>query len=88
MLTNKNNRVIYTGVTTDLVKRVYQHKQKTFKGFTAKYNVAKLVYFEVFDDVVSAIAREKQIKAGSRCKKKELIEKANPRWDDLYREII
>ena len=73
IMTNKRNSVLYTGMTNNLKERVYQHKQKLVEGFTKKYNVTKLVYFEVFDDVASAIKREKQIKAGPRRKKEKLI---------------
>ena len=85
---NHTNTVIYTGITSDLVKRVFEHKNKMTKGFTSKYNVSKLVYFEIFDDPQSAIAREKQIKGGSRRKKLELIAKNNPNFEDLYPEIL
>jgi putative endonuclease len=84
IMTNKINTVIYTGVTSNLVKRVYEHKQKLVEGFTKKYNVNKLVYYEVSDDIESAITREKQIKAGSRKKKIDLIERMNPAYKDLY----
>ena len=84
ILTNKNNNVLYTGVTNDLVRRVYEHKQHSVKGFTARYNVTKLVYYEIHDDPQSAITREKQLKAGSRQKKFELIDSINPDWKDLY----
>jgi len=84
IMTNKRNTVIYTGVTKDLRKRVYEHKQKLVEGFTKKYNVVKLVYYEVFSDGFSAIQREKQIKAGSRKKKEELINSMNSEWKDLY----
>ena len=87
ILTNKNNTVLYTGVTNDLRERVYQHKEKLIKGFTKKYNVDKLVYFERFSHIEEAIAREKQIKAGSRQKKIDLINSINPKWHDLYNEI-
>ncbi|MDD5039975.1 MAG: GIY-YIG nuclease family protein [Patescibacteria group bacterium] len=83
IMTNKFNRVLYTGVTGSLEGRVYQHKTKIVKGFTSKYNVNKLVYYEVFDNPMDAIAREKQIKAGSRQKKIQLIEKNNRQWKDL-----
>jgi putative endonuclease len=66
LLMNKNNSVIYTGVTSDIKKRVYEHREKIIDGFTKKYNVTKLVYYEVFDDIENAIAREKQVKGGSR----------------------
>ncbi|OGQ04690.1 MAG: excinuclease ABC subunit C [Deltaproteobacteria bacterium RIFCSPLOWO2_01_44_7] len=86
-MTNKDNRVLYTGVTNDLVRRVYEHKNKLINGFTSKYNLKKLVYYEIFDDVKYAISREKQIKAGSRQKKIGLIEKMNSSWDDLYKVL-
>ena len=86
-MTNKNNTVIYTGVTNDLKRRVYEHKEKLIDGFTKKYNVNKLVYFEFTSDINSAIQREKQIKAGSRQKKIDLINSINPEWKDLYNEI-
>ena len=88
ILFNKKNGTLYTGVTSDLVKRVYEHKNKTFDGFTKKYEVDKLGYYEVFSEIEHAIKREKQIKAGSRKKKIELIEQQNPEWNDLYFEII
>jgi len=84
ILTNKNNTVLYTGVTNDLLRRVYEHKAKLVKGFTKKYNIDKLVYYEVFDDIYNAISREKQIKAGSRQKKIDLINGMNETWKDLY----
>ena len=84
IITNKWNSVLYTGVTNDLARRVYEHRDKLVDGFTSRYNVSKLVYYEVSDDVGSAIAREKQIKAGSRAKKIALIQSMNPEWNDLY----
>ena len=87
LLTNKNNTVIYTGVTNDLKRRVYEHKEKLIDGFTKKYNMNKLVYFETTNDINSAIKREKQIKAGSRQKKTDLINSINKEWKDLYNEI-
>ena len=87
LMSNKTNTVIYTGVTSDLIKRVYEHKYKMADGFTKKYNVIKLVYYEVFADITEAIKREKQIKGGSRTKKIKLIESINPGWKDLYNEI-
>jgi putative endonuclease len=84
ILTNRNNTVLYTGVTNDLQKRVFEHKEGLINGFTKKYNVHKLVYFEVFEDAYNAIAREKKIKGGSRRKKMNLVAKMNPVWDDLY----
>jgi len=87
ILTNRYNTVLYTGVTSDLKKRVWEHKQKLVHGFTKRYNVTKLVYYEVIDDIASAIAREKQIKAGSRQKKIDLVNGLNPQWRDLYDEL-
>jgi putative endonuclease len=87
LMTNSRKNVIYTGVTSNLVKRVYQHKHNLIEGFTQKYNVHNLVYFEEYSDPVQAIAREKQIKAGSRKKKEDMVDKLNPRWHDLYSEI-
>ena len=87
VMTNKLNSVLYTGVTSDLEKRTYEHKLKLIEGFTKKYNVDKLVYYEVFDDINNAIAREKQIKAGSRQKKIDLIASINPCWKDLSIEL-
>jgi putative endonuclease len=84
IMTNKANTVLYTGVTNNIRKRVYEHKNKLVDGFTKKYNVVKLVYYEAFSDCMSAIQREKQIKAGSRRKKEELINSINKEWRDLY----
>ena len=83
LLTNWNNRVIYVGVTNDLMRRVYEHKQKLVPGFTEKYNVTKLVYFEQTRDVTAAIEREKQIKKWRREKKDTLVLSMNPEWKDL-----
>ncbi len=83
IMTNQYNTVLYTGVTNDLIRRVHEHKNKIIKGFTAKYNINKLVYFEHFTDSYQAINREKQIKAGSRAKKIALIESVNEKWIDL-----
>jgi len=83
MLTNWNNEVLYTGVTNDIERRLYEHKNKLVKGFTAKYNLTKLVYVETTDDVNAAIAREKEIKGWRREKKDNLVERINPSWDDL-----
>ena len=88
LMTNPGNRVIYTGVTSNLIQRVFQHKNKMVEGFTAKYNVIKLVYFEAFDDVNEAIKREKQLKAGPRKRKPDLILANNPLWEDLYERIL
>jgi len=87
ILTNRSNTVLYTGVTGDLKRRVYQHREKLVAGFTSRYNVYKLVFYEIADDVRAAIAREKQIKAGTRQKKIDLINGMNPEWQDLYEEL-
>ena len=84
ILTNKNNTVLYVGVTNDIVRRIWEHKSKLIEGFTKKYNIDKLVYYEKFDDPNSAIAREKQLKAGSRKKKLDLINSFNKDWKDLF----
>lgn len=88
ILTNTDNTVLYTGVTSNLIARVYEHKNKMVQGFTKKYNLHKLVYYEVFADMINAIVREKQIKGWLRSKKLLLIGKANPNWADLYTSII
>ena len=88
ILFNKRNGTLYVGVTSDLVKRVYEHKNKFVEGFTKKYAVDKLGYYEVCDDIQTAIEREKQLKSGNRKRKIELIEKNNSEWKDLYYEII
>jgi len=87
IMTNEYNTVFYTGVTNDLVRRVFEHKEGLIEGFTKKYNVKKLVYFEIFGDVYEAIAREKQIKGGSRKKKYGLVRSFNSRWKDLIGEL-
>jgi putative endonuclease len=87
IVTNKYNKVLYTGVTSDLKKRIWEHREKLVDGFTKRYNVTKLVYYEVFADIRDAIAREKQIKAGSRQKKIDLIVGMNPDWRDLYDDL-
>ncbi|CDE45060.1 endonuclease [Clostridium sp. CAG:768] len=88
ILFNKRNGTLYIGVTSNLVKRVYEHKNKLVDGFTKKYNIDKLGYYEIFDDIEEAIIREKKLKGASRKKKLELIEMNNPEWLDLYDEII
>ena len=88
IMTNYGNTVLYTGVTSNLDKRVYEHQHKLVPGFTAKYHVTKLVYFEDCKDAYQAISREKQIKAGSRQKKLDLVSAANPEWNDLAFEKI
>ena len=83
LLTNWNNRVIYLGVTNNLERRLYEHKNKLVKGFTEKYNVNKLVYFEETQDVTAAIAREKEIKKWRREKKNQLVNRMNPNWKEM-----
>lgn len=83
-MTSQQNTVLYTGVTNNLIRRVWEHKEKIYKGFTAKYNVSKLVYFEEYPEITAAIAREKQIKGGSRQDKVDLVNALNPAWQDLY----
>jgi putative endonuclease len=85
ILTNTNNTVLYTGVSSRLKDRVWEHKTKTYQtSFTHKYNIHKLIYFEEYSDIRDAIDREKQIKAGSRAKKVALVNEMNPEWDDLF----
>ena len=88
ILTNITNRVLYVGVTSNLVNRVYEHKQKLVQGFSAKYNVDKLAYYEIFEDINEAIKREKQLKGGSREKKLKLIKKTNPLFEDIYNKLF
>ena len=83
LLTNWNDKVMYVGVTNNLERRVYEHKNKLIKGFPEKYNVNKLVYFEETQDVIAAIEREKEIKKWRREKKNQLVNLINPKWDDL-----
>ena len=87
IITNKNNTVLYTGITNDLKRRVYELREKLVEGFTKKCSVSKLVYFEVFEDPENAILREKQIKAGSRQNKIDLVNEFNEDWRDLYDEL-
>ena len=86
IICNKNNTVLYIGVTSDLQGRIWEHKNKRYKGFSARYECNKLVYFEEFQWIQDAIAREKQLKVGSRQKKIELIVTNNPLWDDLSKD--
>jgi putative endonuclease len=88
ILASKNNGTLYIGVTNNLVRRVYEHKEGLIEGFTKKYNVKNLVYYEVHNDIYEAIKREKAMKKWLRKWKTELIEKTNPNWKDLYAEII
>ncbi|MEW6184780.1 MAG: GIY-YIG nuclease family protein [Thermodesulfobacteriota bacterium] len=83
LLTNWNNKVMYVGVTNDLERRMYEHKNKLIKGFSEKYNVTKLVYFEQTPDVYVSLSREKEIKKWRREKKNELVNRMNPKWEDL-----
>ncbi|MCC6502001.1 MAG: GIY-YIG nuclease family protein [Deltaproteobacteria bacterium] len=87
ILTNRDNRVLYTGITSDLKKRVFEHREKLVEGFTKRYNATKLVYYEIFDDAENAITREKQIKSGSRAGKLKLINGFNAGWSDLFDEL-
>jgi putative endonuclease len=87
IIANANNTVLYTGITSGLKKRIWQHKEKVVDGFSKKYNISKLVYFEAYDDIKQAILREKQIKGGSKLKKISLIESLNKEWKDLYCEL-
>lgn len=87
-MTSGENGTIYIGVTSNLLNRVHQHKNKEIKGFTEKYNVDKLVYYEIFSDSLSAISREKHIKKWNREWKIRLIEENNPRWKDLFKDLI
>ena len=87
IMTNERHTALYAGVTGDLRKRVWQHRENLVDGFTTRYDIAKLVYYETTCDVLGAIQREKQIKAGSRLKKIALINSMNPEWQDLYDEL-
>jgi putative endonuclease len=88
IMTNKYNTILYTGVTSDLIKRISEHKEKSLSGFTSRYNITKLVYYEEYATMPEAIAREKQIKGGSRQKKINLINSLNPEWKDLYDDFF
>ena len=87
-MTNKRNGTLYTGVTSNLLQRIYQHKHGLTDGFTSRYDCKRLVYYEQCEDMLSAITREKQIKAGSRKKKLALIEELNPEWKNLYDNLL
>ena len=87
ILFSKPNGTLYVSVTSDLIKRIYEHKSKTTKGFTQKYGVDKLGYYEVYESIESAIEREKQLKAGKRQTKIDLIKSQNPKWEDLYETL-
>ena len=88
LLTNWNNKVMYVGVTNNLERRIYEHKEKLVKGFTEKYNVNKLVYYEQTSDIVEALNREKEIKKWRRDKKNGLVVTANPLWKDLSKDLL
>jgi len=88
ILTNSADKVLYIGVTSNLVQRIHEHKKKLVEGFSQKYGLTKLVYYEVVNDMYSAITREKQIKGWLRSKKIELIKSMNPAWADLYYKIL
>lgn len=88
IMTNYTNTTVYVGVTNNLVRRAYEHKNGLIEGFTKRYHLTKLVYYEQFDDITMAIAREKQLKAGSRQKKNDLINGFNKEWVDLYDSIV
>ena len=83
MLTTRNNTALYTGVTNNMQRRLYEHKNKLLDGFTKKYNISKLVYFETYSEIKYAIAREKEIKGWTRAKKNALVASSNPEWQDL-----
>ena len=87
VLTNWNNRVLYIGITNNIERRIYEHKHKKIEGFTSKYNLNKLIYFETFEDSLLAISREKELKKWRRKKKDELINLNNPKWKDLSAEF-
>jgi putative endonuclease len=88
LLASRKQGTLYLGVTKDLVRRTYQHKEKLLAGFTSQYDIRRLVWFEIYDDPTTAIEREKKIKKWRRAWKIDLIEKENPEWKDLYPEII
>lgn len=88
IITNTTNSVLYIGVTSNLVQRIYQHKEKLIGGFSKQYNLFKLVYFELYDDMDSAIQREKRLKVWQRSWKERLILNTNPKWKDLYQELL
>ncbi|MFA6253171.1 MAG: GIY-YIG nuclease family protein [Patescibacteria group bacterium] len=87
ILSNKNNTVLYIGITSNLLGRIFQHKDQATKGFTSRYNVDKLVYYEIYEDVYEAISREKQLKSGSRRKKVDLVNNFNKQWEDLCNKL-
>ena len=88
IITNQKNGTLYIGVTNNLVRRIYEHKNKLLDGFSSKYDLNKLVYYEIYEDELTAIKREKTLKNYKRNWKKDLIESVNPLWKDLYSEIL
>ena len=88
MMTNKHNTTLYVGVTSDLVRRVWEHKHGVYKGFTSRYNLHKLVYYEIYDDELTAIEREKDLKKFYKKTKRQMVTKKNPNWIDLYDELV
>jgi putative endonuclease len=88
ILANKRNGTLYIGITNNLTKRIYEHKNNLIEGFTKKYNIHNLVYYEITNDIRSALAREKRLKKWKRRWKLELIEKSNPKWEDLYNDLL
>ena len=86
-MSNRYNKVLYVGITSNLIKKAWEHKNKVVDGFTKRYNLNKLVYYEIYDDIETAINREKQIKSWPRKRKIELIHSLNPHWDDLYEKL-
>jgi putative endonuclease len=88
IVASKKNGTLYVGVTSHIIKRIYEHKESVTEGFTKKYGCKMLVFYELHENMISAISREKQIKGGSRKKKLVLIEAANPDWRDLYEDIV
>ena len=87
ILASRKDGAIYIGITNDLVRRIYEHRTKAVRGFTSKYNITRLVWFEIYDDPISAISREKELKKWKRSWKTKSIEEKNPQWDDLYESI-
>jgi len=87
IITNKHKNVLYLGVTNNLMRRIYEHKNQLTKGFAYRYNLDQLVYYEIYPDITTAIAREKQIKGWTRDKKSRLINSLNPTWEDLYENL-
>jgi putative endonuclease len=87
ILASRKDGAIYLGVTNDIVRRIYEHRTSAVRGFTSKYNITRLVWFEIYDDPISAISREKELKKWKRAWKTQLIEAQNPQWNDLYESI-